>query len=316
MKCNLPPRCFKQESGVPRSSVRSIETASQGTRVRECGVHNVGVRKPEHEVMHREPGQKRGLSGQALIGSALQFKQGGQFSRIRRQSVQYALLLEGGRDQSMSVVLKNPRNRWNQLPPTPARIEQLSHSQHGRHAALDQICHGRVPFKHRVGIRQLHPTIGKALRIEDIQRLENAGQQRDSRQAILVDHSRAFLFKLVICPVRNTAQQLPGVFVSELPKPRDFQECLHSRRAQPSCDILIREVSGPAPSRRHQRPSRHSKPSLCTPTMEDYTSNTGLTQRKAYPCPATDDQTRPLATKRYSSAGPSFFTNLRMQSCG
>jgi hypothetical protein len=28
----------------------------------------------------------------------------------------------------MSVVLKNLRNRWKQLPPTPARIEELPHS--------------------------------------------------------------------------------------------------------------------------------------------------------------------------------------------
>jgi hypothetical protein len=160
VKCNFNLRCSKQKSGVPSSPIGPVETASEGICVRECGVHNVGVGKPEHELMHGDPRQKAGLAGQALVGSALKFKQGGQFMGLRRQSVQYALLLVGGRDQSMSVILKNPRNRWNQLTPTPARIEQLSHPEHRGHAAPDQIGHGRVPFKHRIGIRQLHPTIG------------------------------------------------------------------------------------------------------------------------------------------------------------
>jgi hypothetical protein len=49
------------------------------------------------------------------------------------------------------------------LRPAAARIEELSHSQHGGHAAFDHIGVWCVSLKHRVGIGQLSPAVGKPL---------------------------------------------------------------------------------------------------------------------------------------------------------
>src|ERR1039458_7017153 len=163
MKRNFDSVCLQREPGIPRSSLGSVETASQGIGVGECRIHNVRVGKAEHELSDRDPGQKARLTQQSVVGRALEFKQSSQLIGILSQSVEYGLFLVSRRNQSMSVILKNTRNSWKHLPPTPARIEELSHSQHGGHPASDHIGEWRVSLKHGVGIGQLNPAIGKPL---------------------------------------------------------------------------------------------------------------------------------------------------------
>jgi len=163
MKRNFDSGRLQREPGVPRSSFGSVETASQGIGVGECRIHNVGIRKPEHKLPDRDSGQEARLTQQSFVGCALEFEQSSQLIGICSQPVEYGLFLVSRRNQSMSVILKNTRNSWKHLPPTAARIEELSHSQHGGHAAFDHIGECCVSLKHRVGIGQLSPAVGKPL---------------------------------------------------------------------------------------------------------------------------------------------------------
>ena len=84
----------------------------------------------------------------------------------------------------MCVVLEKTRNSRKHLPSTPTRIEKLSHSQHGRHPASDHVGERSLSTKHWVRIRQVNPTVGQFLPVEDIQRFKDA-----SPKEILVNRS-------------------------------------------------------------------------------------------------------------------------------
>jgi len=44
--------------------------------VRESGIHNVGIRNPEHEFAHTDSREKSCLTLEALVGCALEFEKG------------------------------------------------------------------------------------------------------------------------------------------------------------------------------------------------------------------------------------------------
>jgi len=126
----------------------------------ERGVHDVRVGKSKYKFPNRDPGQKPGLAEKPLVGRTLEFEESTQVIRIRGQSVEDSFFIVGGGDQSMSVVLEKMRNMWKHLRSTPAGVEKLSHSQHGRHPAFDHVGERRLSPKHWIRIGQLNPAIG------------------------------------------------------------------------------------------------------------------------------------------------------------
>ncbi len=132
------------------------------------------------------PGRSPASPSRSFVSRALQFEQSSQLIGIRGQSIEDSLFVICRWDQSMSVVLEKARNMRKHLSSTPTRVEKLSHPQHGRHPAFNHVGKRRLSAKHWVRIWQVNPTISQFLSIENIECLEDAREQGDSRQSILI----------------------------------------------------------------------------------------------------------------------------------
>ena len=58
--------------------------------------------------------------------------------------------------------------RGSNLSPAAARIQNLPHAQHRGQTTFDHVGERSLPFKHRIFIRQLNPSVGELLAIEDV----------------------------------------------------------------------------------------------------------------------------------------------------
>jgi len=86
----------------------------------------------------------------------------------------------------MSVVLEKTRNMRKHLPSTPTGRREVVSLSAWRASRLD---HGaRASLRQTLDrIWQVNPTISEFLSIENIQRLEDAREQGDSCQSILIE---------------------------------------------------------------------------------------------------------------------------------
>ena len=170
------------------------------------------------------------------------------------------------------------------LSPTAARIQELPHPQHRRQPTFDHVGKRGLPFKHRIVVRQLNPLIGELLAVEDVQGLENPCQQRNPRQPILVECATRFFLPFIKSAIRDASQQLPRVFIAQLPKLSNFQERLYRRRAQSLQHVFPRKIgwSFPGNARRQLMDGCQWASSLRSPYMEHYTSIIGCTQSLAH----------------------------------
>lgn len=66
---------FSREARVPRASLGSVETVSQGAGVRECGIDNVRVGQTEHQLSHGDPRQKPGFPEESFVRGTFELKQ-------------------------------------------------------------------------------------------------------------------------------------------------------------------------------------------------------------------------------------------------
>src|ERR1700687_5212475 len=100
-----------------------------------------------------------------------------------------------------STALSYPKS-----PAAAAMIEQAAHPDHSGNSATDQQFQRRGIVEHRIRVWARCPLVRQALAEENVQRLEDANQQRNPCEFILREKSLAIFFEFVITSVRSAAE--------------------------------------------------------------------------------------------------------------
>src|ERR1700686_1600508 len=87
-----------------------------------------------------------------------------------------------------------------------AMIEQAAHPDHSGNSATDQQLQRRGIVEHRIRVWARCPLVRQPLAEKNVQRLEDADQQRNPREFILRKKSLAILFEFVITSVRSSTE--------------------------------------------------------------------------------------------------------------
>src|SRR5690606_16353423 len=68
--------------------------------------------------------------------------------------------------------------------PAPTRIEELAHGLHREQSAREHVVERRAAAEDRVAVGKLHPLVGELVAVEDVQRLVDADEVGDARDAV------------------------------------------------------------------------------------------------------------------------------------
>jgi hypothetical protein len=93
----------------------------------------------------------------------------------------------------------------------------LANADHRRHAPFAHVGQRGFARENRICIRELHPGVSEFRTIENVQRLKNADQERNTREFVLIERFGSAPFELIERAVRNAAEQVAGVFIAQFP---------------------------------------------------------------------------------------------------
>ena len=140
------------------------------------------------------------------------------------------------------------------LATTAAGVEQLPYAHHGGQTAAQHKSKGSFSGKHDVGVGELHPGVRESATVEDVQRLEDADEELDTGELVLVESALGTALELVKAAIGDATQQAAGVLVAELPTASDGEEAFDSGGTQAFLNAAVRQVDGLGP--RHTRELR------------------------------------------------------------
>src|SRR4051794_29798468 len=91
-------------------------------------------------------------------------------------------------------------NRRELASAAPA-IQESPDTNHCRHSAAAQILQWRRSVEHRIGVRTRGPLVRQTLSEKDIERLENAYEERDACEFVLREQALAMALQFKIAPM-------------------------------------------------------------------------------------------------------------------
>src|SRR5947209_4260631 len=80
-------------------------------------------------------------------------------------------------------------------------IQEAPDPNHGGHPAAAQILQWRRSVEHRIGVRTRGPLVRQTLSEKDIERLENAYEERDACEFVLREQALAMALQFKIAPM-------------------------------------------------------------------------------------------------------------------
>ena len=216
--------------------------------VAERGVDHRRQRHREDELVGADARQQAALGQQAVVGRAVQLEDRRQVRVVAGIGDAHQHALAARRvargDQPVGVARLDRRDGRQPHQPGPPRVEQAADRLQRGHAAADHVGQRRRAGEEAVAVGEVDPAIGEAVRVEHAERLEDADDERDARQPIDVEQPIGLALHLVVRPVRDAAEEQPGVVVPHLPAGHDVEERAQPRAAQPLAGGAIAEVDG------------------------------------------------------------------------
>src|ERR1039457_5404772 len=112
-------------------------------------------------------------------------------------------------------------------------VQQPADVMHRRLAAGDHVLQRSLSTKHGIAVRKLYPFVGKLLAVQDVDSFEYPKKVRDAEHPIDVQNFALWvLLHLVKRPIRDIAQEHPGVLITDFPNLHHLEESGEGRSAE------------------------------------------------------------------------------------
>ena len=117
--------------------------------------------------------------------------------------------------------------------PAPPRIEKLVYSLHRHEPACAHNGERRPAGEDGIAVGKLDPLVGELVAVEDVQGLVGADKVGNPGDAVDLKDTIRVLLPLVISAARESAEELAGVLVAQLPAPDNLEEATQCGTRQP-----------------------------------------------------------------------------------
>src|ERR1700727_2311719 len=123
-----------------------------------------------------------------------------------------------------------------------ARVEQAPHDLHRGNAATQHVVQRRRACEDRIAVGQRQPTVGETLRMQYVERFEDADEGGDAQHRIFIKNFARRLLERVVRAAGHAAQQCHRVLVAHFPDRHHLEERLECRAAQPRAFLARGEI--------------------------------------------------------------------------